>query len=144
MDEEWRPVVGYEGHYEVSDLGRVRALTREVRTCYGTVRVQHGRVLVPQNTRKGHLKVTLCPGDGTEQNRFVHVLVCEAFRGPRPPGQETRHLDGDPKNNALVNLKWGTRSENTKDSIRHGTFKGHRNLRPAEPSFLLDPVSALS
>lgn len=53
--------------------------------------------------------------------RAVHVLVLEAFRGPRPgPDYEGRHLDGDPGNSALVNLAWGTRQENWGDRRRHG------------------------
>jgi hypothetical protein len=60
--------------------------------------------------------------------RYVHHLVLEAFVGPCPPGQETRHLDGNKENNALSNLVWGTHSENVGDQIRHGTdTRGERN-----------------
>jgi hypothetical protein len=65
----------------------------------------------------GHHYVTLV-GLGT---RGVHQLVLRAFVGPPEPGHIGRHLDGDPTNNALINLAWGTHSDNTKDSLGHGT-----------------------
>jgi hypothetical protein len=55
-------------------------------------------------------------------------MVLEAFVGPRPRGFETRHLDGDITNNRLGNLKWGTRREQFKDQVLHGTdTRGERN-----------------
>lgn len=76
--------------------------------------------------RYGHLTVVLCPGRCT---RFVHRLVLEAFVGPRPEGMECRHFpDRDPANNCLENLQWGTRQQNSADSITHGTTnRGQRN-----------------
>lgn len=65
----------------------------------------------------GHMTVWL----GRRWQRFVHRLVLEAFVGPCPEGMECRHLDGNPANNKLDNLKWGTRKENQDDSKRHGT-----------------------
>jgi hypothetical protein len=55
----------------------------------------------------------------------VHVLVAEAFLPPRPtPAHEVRHWDGDRMNNAATNLRWGTRSDNVQDALRHGTHQG--------------------
>ena len=53
--------------------------------------------------------------------RLVHRLVLEAFVGPRPEGMVARHLNGDPGDNRLENLAWGTQSENNYDKVRHGT-----------------------
>lgn len=65
----------------------------------------------------GHQKVFL-----HAKQLLVHVLVLEAFRGPRPfPDWDSRHLDGNAGNNRLTNLKWGTKAENGLDRIRHGT-----------------------
>ena len=50
-----------------------------------------------------------------------HVLVCEAFHGPRPEGREVRHLDGNPGNDAPDNLAWGTHVQNMQDAVKHGT-----------------------
>jgi hypothetical protein len=59
---------------------------------------------------------------------YVHVLVCEAFHGPRPDGAQVRHLDGNRFNNTPSNLAWGTPQENSDDKRRHGTCAaGERN-----------------
>ena len=55
------------------------------------------------------------------RHHYIHVLVLEAFVGPCPPGMECRHADGDPTNNRLSNLSWGTPAQNAEDRIRHGT-----------------------
>ena len=68
---------------------------------------------------KGHLIVSLY--NGQTHIHSVHRLVLETYIGPCPPDMECRHLDGNPANNKLNNLKWGTRSENSYDAIRHGT-----------------------
>lgn len=57
-----------------------------------------------------------------------HVLVCEMHHGPRPPGMEVRHLDGDPTNDSPENLAWGTRHDNMLDVARHGRVNGPAKL----------------
>jgi hypothetical protein len=110
-DEQWRPVAGYEGLYEVSDLGRVRSLPRK-----GT----SGGVLRPHLGNRGYLTVNPCR-DGRNRALPVHHLVTRAFLGQLPEGMQVRHLDGDPTNPRLSNLAYGTRRENQLDSVRHGT-----------------------
>jgi hypothetical protein len=73
--------------------------------------------LRPHAQHRGHLLAQLGRGD----QRFVHRLVLEAFVGPCPEGMECRHLDGNPGNNRLENLAWGTARENWEDALRHGT-----------------------
>jgi hypothetical protein len=51
----------------------------------------------------------------------VHSLVILAFVGPRPDGEQVRHLNGNPADNRLTNLAYGTQSQNQQDSLRHGT-----------------------
>ena len=110
MPEEWRPVVEYEGLYEVSDLGRVRS-TRRAGT-QGGIKKQSLRPL-------GHLELGLCKG-GHQLTKMVHQIVLEAFVGPCPAGMEILHGDGDPANNLLGNLRYGTSSENKFDTVKHG------------------------
>lgn len=88
------------------------------------------KVISPQTTGKyGHVSVHLHK-NGKVKAFAVHRLVLEAFVGPRPEGMECRHLDGDPTNNRLENLRWGTHKENERDKIRHGTNVGNRgNVR---------------
>ncbi|ERG63471.1 hypothetical protein L332_03560 [Agrococcus pavilionensis RW1] len=141
--ENWLPVVGYEGWYEVSDLGRVRSVSREVRTGVGTRHMQ-GRVLRPFTRADGRYSVTLSRDD-ERRTRLVHRMVLEAFVGPQPTGAECCHHDGDPTNNRLTNLRWDTHTGNEADKRRHGTHpssakthckRGHQlvepNLKPAQ------------
>lgn len=103
--EEWRPVVDVPG-YEVSSLGRVASWRRGSR-----------RLLCPWDNANGYLYVSL----GKGRKRAVHVLVAEAFHGPRLEGQVVRHLDGVSQNNAATNLALGSPSENSLDAVGHGT-----------------------
>lgn len=115
--EQWRPVVGYEGKYEVSDHGRVRSLDRVETTKAGVARPLTGRVLVQSTNGRGYLKVTL---RSPARQVYVHTLVLEAFVGPRPEGLEARHHDDVREHNYPSNLVWGTRSENNYDRVRNG------------------------
>lgn len=125
MIEVWKAADGHEGAYEVSNFGRVRSLDRiesydRVDQYSGrtiTVTRKHkGRVLRPGRTESGHLTVALGKGN----SRHVHILVLTAFAGPRPAGMEGLHGDDDASNNALENLRWGTRSDNIHDAIGNG------------------------
>jgi NUMOD4 motif/HNH endonuclease len=113
--ERWKPVVGYEGYYEVSDLGRVRSLRHR----WGPRPVP--LVLKPQSRPSGHLHVSLYGYSKNGSTQAIHHLVLEAFVSPCPEGFEGCHGDGDPANNALGNLRWDTRSANVQDALRHGT-----------------------
>lgn len=118
--EQWRPVVGYDGVYEVSDHGNVRSLDRMVQIRDdGRQRHERGRLLSPGHDHHGYRLIVL-RAHGARRTRWVHQLVLEAFIGPKPLGQVTRHLDGDPTNNHLSNLTWGTYSENVADRVAHG------------------------
>lgn len=123
--ENWLPVVGYEGLYDISDLGRVRSLDRvvEQKGKYDN-RVLHtyrGKVLRPRIKKRGYLHVCLCRS-GLIDQQMIHRLVLSAFVGPCPNDMVCRHFpDRNPANNRLVNLSWGTCVENAADQIQHGT-----------------------
>ena len=125
MSEQWLPVVGYEGFYEVSDMGRVRSLDRAtpMKTATGkmTMRRVAGRILKPGTAGRGYPYVNLMREHKRQKTRDVHRLVLEAFVGPKPDGLVTRHLNGDRLDNRLENLAYGTYSENMADNLRHGT-----------------------
>lgn len=114
--EDWRPIPGYEGVYEVSDFGRVRSLDRL--DSRGRRRTGKPRSLIKQPS--GHFTVSLCL-NAEHQGFLVHHLVLLAFVGPCPDGMEGCHWDDDPSNNRLENLRWDTRSANQLDSVRNGT-----------------------
>ena len=126
VTEQWKPVVGYEGLYEVSDHGRVRSLDRTVSYSKEWNRRLSGRVLKsPLSVNGGYPQVRL-----TKNNRgstkSIHRLVLEAFVGPCPEGMQACHYDDDPTNNRLENLRWGTRSHNERDKLRNGN---HNNAK---------------
>ena len=67
-----------------------------------------------------YLTISLRRSDGTHATPYVHRVILEAFSGPCPEGMESRHLDGNPEHNAILNLKWGTHDENHEDKLKHG------------------------
>lgn len=118
--EEWRDIPGYEGYYQASDQGRIRSLDRVIYRRDGIVSNKPGRVL-KQFFDKRYMKVKLyVPGRPAKTPR-VHTLVMRAFYGQRPKGLVICHYDGDPTNNSLDNLRFGTCADNMADMIRHGT-----------------------
>lgn len=108
MSEQWRPVQGYEGLYDVSNHGRVRSMH------------VGGRLLAIPANRFGYPIVRLHDGRGNGKTFNVHSLVALAFLGEREPGQQVRHLDGNPANNLVTNLRYGSASENMLDRVQHG------------------------
>jgi len=119
--ETWRPVVGYEGFYEVSDRGRIRGVDRLVGSKIpGTLKPWKGKILAPGVTETGRLRIRLMKY-GKSKMEFVHRLVLLAFVGPCPEGMEACHdPDPDPSNCRLNNLRWDTHIANKVDQMRHG------------------------
>ena len=79
-----------------------------------------GAFKVPQTTPAGHLACSLMRSKQSV-NRRVGAWVLDAFVGTKPDGMECCHVDGDPLNNAIGNLRWDTHASNMADSSRHGT-----------------------
>ena len=128
MKEQWRPVVGFEESYEISDIGRVRSKERKRRVGHG-MRTVRSRLLTPvPHVRGGYLYVNLHSPSG-HFHRKVHRLVCDAFDRTRKPGEVMRHLDGNPLNNTSSNLAWGTPSENLFDIVAHGRHHNAKKTR---------------
>ena len=122
MDQEtWLPISGYEGRYEVSDIGRVRGLPRTRTLWHGGVQRLPGKILAPGVGRGGYLHVVLHDGN-SRWTRPVHLLVLGAFIGPRPAGLHAAHDDGVNTNNCAGNLGWKTRAENEQDKRKHGAY----------------------
>lgn len=110
--EEWRTIKGWPA-YEVSSLGNVRRVLPGKGTKTGLLKLQVGKRGYPMATLRMMPRHTKCP---------VHRLVCEAFHGPPPEGQnEVAHGDGVRTNNRAENLRWASRRENAADTLKHGT-----------------------
>jgi hypothetical protein len=119
-EEIWVPVAGYEGLYEVSDMGRVRSLDRVLPHARLGKWRRRGIVLSASPVDgDGYLGVSLSKG-GDQRCARVHHLVAEAFIGPRPFGLGVLHRDGKIPDNRATNLYYGTAQNNADDMIAHG------------------------
>jgi len=124
--EEWRPVQGFVGVYEVSSLGRVHSLDRVIEDAkLGQKRIK-GRMLRLSRHTGGYMQCSLASGGRTRKAK-VHRLVANAFlRMPRG-NVVVCHINGDPADNRVGNLRWATQSQNMKDRVRHGTSNRGEN-----------------
>lgn len=125
--ERWLPVVGWEGFYEVSDMGRVRSLDRWAAVRGDGRRLIKGRVLKTPTDSWGYPIVHLQVRERSQTVR-IHLLVLEAFVGSRPAGLEGCHENDNKLDARLNNLRWDTPASNRQDAIRNDrTTKGVRN-----------------
>lgn len=125
MDENWLPVVGLEGFFEVSDLGRIRTVGRMVRFLdkrgAEQFRLKAPKIVATQKINSGYIVVHMS-ANRVRRARTVHSVVAEAFIGPRPKGLDVCHNNGDRLDNRAGNLRYDTRSNNQLDRIVHGTI----------------------
>ena len=103
--EEWRPVVGYEGLYEVSDWGNVRSLDRYVRAKCGAVRIAPSKIVKQYLDKDGYCRIGLTK-DGKQRVMGVHRLVAEAFLPNFENLPIIDHINGVRNDNMVDNLRW--------------------------------------
>lgn len=106
MAEQWKDVAGYEGLYQVSNLGRIR---------------NRKKAILSQRDCHGYLRVSLCKNNSYKHFR-AHSLVLNAFSREKKPGEQARHLNGRRADNKIGNLVWGTPKQNMEDQKLHGTL----------------------
>lgn len=116
MPEQWLPITGWEGLYEVSDKGQVKSLARTDRLG----RPIHERILKQKLAgSSGRRYAVQLHRNGTTTQVYVHTLMLEAFIGPRPNGWIACHKDDTPRND-LSNLRWDSYSGNAFDQVKNG------------------------
>lgn len=114
-NEIWKDVPGYAGIYQVSNLGRVKSLSRLVYRKNGQIAKIKGRILSHGTDRYGYHIVVLC--NGKKETKTVHRIVAMAFIENAYNLPEIDHKDGNRGNNKVENLRWVTRKENANNPI---------------------------
>src|SRR5262245_6697532 len=104
-----KAIPGYEGYF-ADETGEI----------WSDRNGQLTRLTASMHKRKGYMRVCVRV-NGKTKTPYVHTLMLLAFIGPRPPGCETRHKNGNRTDNWIDNLAWGTRQENADDRLSHGT-----------------------
>ena len=118
--EIWKDIIGYEGLYQVSNLGRVKSLVR-----YNKFNKRNEDVVLKQNPYgpKLQYRQVQLSKDGNRKNHKIHRLVAQAFI-PNPNNLPyVCHIDDDTTNNSLQNLEWGTQSYNLKQAVARNRWK---------------------
>jgi hypothetical protein len=138
--EEWRNIPGFEGLYQVSNMGRVKSLSRK-----------KGRILKPVVHSNGYMRINLYAGK-KPQRKYVHRLVAETFLVNPQNKREVNHLDGDKTNNSIFNLEWATPRENGKHSSKtgltlraekHKEWKGYIDIFTPDGTFVVQTDSLI-
>jgi len=128
---EWKPIVGYEGRYEVSSDGQVRSLPRMQTNRGGSLSHNGGRVMKGRLNSSGYFIVGLYSGGKKCKDNYVHRLVAVAFLEDRQ-GTEVNHKNLDKTDNRVENLEWCSRQDNVNHAVAGGRYYGHTNPNMAK------------
>ena len=133
MAEIWKDIEGYEGLYQVSNLGRVKSLDRIVITNnrWGglTERNLKSRILKQTTDSLGRYLMVILSKDGVVKTKLVHRLVAKSFIQRDAIKFEVNHIDGNKRNNRLDNLEYCTRTENIKHAVETGLIENQCKIR---------------
>ncbi|MEB8150467.1 NUMOD4 domain-containing protein [Staphylococcus xylosus] len=124
--ENWEDIPGYEGYYQVSNLGNIKSLSRVVdRGSYSFISKE--KLLKFREATQGRYYVDL-QKDKNVKRFYVHKLVALAFIGECPKGMNVCHINGNCQDNTLANLRYDTQRQNQIDIYRYGKRHGNSKL----------------
>lgn len=132
--EIWKDIQGYEGLYQVSNLGRVKSLNYK--------RTGKERILKPSNNGQGYLRVKLCK-DGNREQPLVHRLVATVFCENPEGYTEVNHLDENKQNNMADNLEWCSRQYNVTYNGRAKKAGKKAGKKLSKPVYSINKESGL-
>jgi len=128
--ENWKPVPGFEGHYEVSDLGQVRSVDYYIIHRIAN-RTRKGTLLKPRPAQHGYLRVALF-NRAKRREYSIHYLVALAFHPSKFGCDEVNHINGIKFDNRAENLEWSSRKDNMEHAVKSGLIK-----RPLNPETVI-------
>jgi len=134
-EERTAPIAGWPGYY-ITSRGRVLSEWSK-----SGQRITVAHEIKPMPSEPGHCRAMLYR-DGSTERHLVHRLVLEHFDRLAVDGEQGRHIDGDPGNNALWNLRWGSQTDNRRDSNEHGTGRRYQKLTPEQVAEIRSRASA--
>ena len=130
MEEIWKPVDGFEGYYEISNLGNLRSVDKYIRVCRGKGHIKHlpSKILSPSINNSGYKIYALYKPGSKLVCKTIHRMVATAFI-PNPRNlSDVNHIDENKNNNSVDNLEWVSHKENVihSKSRRSSILKGRR------------------
>lgn len=131
--EMWASVNGYEGVYEISNMGRIKSLDRTWMQG-GRCKEEH---IMRQSFMKNYLSITLCK-DGDERTTKIHRLVAKAFIANPTNKKQVNHKNGNKLDNRSVNLEWNTPTENIRHAFEMGLIRGRLGGENPKAKLVLD------
>ncbi|MBM6637480.1 NUMOD4 domain-containing protein [Staphylococcus xylosus] len=136
--EYWTEVKGYEGLYQVSNLGNIKSVDRDINRSTGLMHLK-GKPMSQYIGNRGYPKVSLCAG-GECKRHLVHRIVATAFL-PNPLNKAyVNHIDGNKQNSNLENLEWSTPTENSLHAHKHGLANVGRGEKQHSAKLTVDKV----
>lgn len=127
MKEIWKDINGYEGLYQISNMGNVKSLERFVHRCDGVVQHRKERIMCKRESSDGYYMAKFNV-DNTSKSIGIHRLVAQAFLPNQNKLNEVNHKDCNRKNNCVDNLEWCTHKDNVRYSIQQGNHISTKNL----------------
>lgn len=121
--EIWKDVIGYEGIYQVSNLGRIKRISKN-HLC--NIKYQGEYYLKPLDNGKGYLRMKLS-NNGSSKRVMLHRIIAEAFINNPENKKVINHINGNKKDNRIENLEWCTQSYNCLHSVKMGTWGALKN-----------------
>jgi hypothetical protein len=142
LKEIWKDIEGYEGLYQVSNLGRVKSCKRKIKTKYGVIRAYKERILKTNFDAESYGRVCLHKLNCGKLT-LVHRLVAEAFILNTTSEENVLHKNGNPKDNRVENLYWGSQKDNAEDRERHRKAKNKLHHNCKFPEFIIKTIKFL-